>query len=470
MSDLVNNILASCEAYKNSIAISGGESQVTYGQLANQIDTWKGLFEKRGNPQRIGFSLANSPQYVAALYGAIAAGGTPFLMDPGMPEESKKVLVETLGLDLIVSATKSNPEWFKQKQEVGEGFEFSVQANAATEYEIKNDTALCRFTSGTSGVPKCLEFSHNAVLQAARTWADAHQYNSKDTVLCLAAFFNGLAFNTSFSSVFLSGATLLLYPGLPAAPMVVRYASENSATRLVAFPIFYQQAATLTSVSLRSSGVTYAYSAASRLQDKTRIAFQEAHGLSIVDYYGLAEVGPVTYEPNGQALIGTGIALPGCDIRIRDGILQVKTPYRASSYLNHPGKLEARIDEDGFLTTEDYARIEDGRLFMTGRADGIINVAGQKFDPSDTIEALRMIPGLKDAFVFGADAGDGTHDVCAVVSCTIEMQQVEIRKMLTDKLEAYKIPSQILVVDEIPRNGAGKPYTSEIRKLFKAKE
>jgi acyl-coenzyme A synthetase/AMP-(fatty) acid ligase len=284
--------------------------------------------------------------------------------------------------------------------------------------------------------------------------------------MCLAAFFNGLAFNTSFSSVFLSGATLLLYPGIVAAPMVIRYAIEKSATRLVAFPLFYEQAANLKSVSLISSDVKFAYSAASRLSSKARTAFYNNHGLSIVDYYGLAETGPVTYEPFGGATSGTGVALPGCGIKSCEGILHVKTPYRATRYLNLPGKFESRLDLDGYLKTSDYAKISEERLFIGERSDGLLNIAGQKFDPSDTAEMLRTIRGVNDVHVFGLENNDGTHEVCAAMECSSEISKHEIRRLLGGKLEKYKIPTQIRYFTEMPRNGAGKLYVQEILNHF----
>ncbi|MEK8173940.1 hypothetical protein NKH77_48410 [Streptomyces sp. M19] len=70
--------------------------------------------------------------------------------------------------------------------------------------------------------PKCLEFSHTAVHSAARNWAEGTGLTPADRVLCLAAFTNGLAFNTSLLSVFLTGAQLHLHQGPPTSGAIVR--------------------------------------------------------------------------------------------------------------------------------------------------------------------------------------------------------------------------------------------------------
>ena len=469
MSGLVAAILKSCVRFGPKVALSDGTVQVSYSDLGQQIDAWNDRFSNLGPRSRVGFILVNRLEYVPALFGAIKAGVVPFMIDPGLPEAAQRELCDSLGLNAVL-ADPAKTGWIIDADPVTPGLVIAQQPGAASDFDLAHDTVLCRFTTGTSGVPKCLEFNDNAVLCAAEIWAKAHHYNDQDVVLCLAAFFNGLAFNTCFSSTLLTGGTLLTYPGLPAASPVIRYATQQDATRLIAFPAFYQAAAKPGPVSLKQSRVVSAYSAASRLLDETRLGFQDRHALAIVDYYGLAEAGPVTHEPQGEAMAGNGVPLPGCELRCPDGLLEVKTPYMVSRYLNQPGVFESRMTDDGFLRTQDRATLRDGRLFLTGRADTVIDIGGRKFDPSDTVTCLVNLPGITDAFVFGAQTREGTQEVRAAISGITGLTTQDIRRQMIGHIEGYKIPRRILSMGSIPRNGAGKPYAAAIMKAFEEED
>ena len=87
------------------------------------------------------------------------------------------------------------------------------RAPGETPFAPRPATQVCRFTSGTTGRPKCLEFSGDAVVSAARNWVLGTGMTGEDRTLCLAALSNGLAFNTSLLSTFLAGGELHFLKG-----------------------------------------------------------------------------------------------------------------------------------------------------------------------------------------------------------------------------------------------------------------
>jgi acyl-coenzyme A synthetase/AMP-(fatty) acid ligase len=469
MSGLVGAILESCARTGKAIALRNATESVSYAQLASDIDRWRTLLSAEAPRARLGVMLVNRLEYVPAVLGALAAGAVPFLLDPGLNIDSQRTLARSLGFDVLLhDAAKT--QWplhdARTTRQLAPDLTLTTMSAAASSFDLSPDTVLCRFTSGTSGIPKCLEFRDTTVLAAARTWAMVHRYEPSDVILCLAAFFNGLAFNTCFFSTLLAGGTLVIYPGLPAPSQVARYALAQGATRLIAYPAYFERAGAVGVQSLAGGAMIAAYSAASRLPAEARRAFEAHHGLAIADYYGLAEAGPVTFEPHPENATGNGIVLPGCDIRTRDGVLEVRTPWMATRYLNCPGVFEARLTDDGFLRTQDRARIVDGRLNLTGRPDAVIDVGGRKFDPSDTLAALLRLPGIREAQVIGIGP-PGAQEVCAAVCADHPLNLQDLRLRLADLLEPWKIPRRFAQVEDLPRNGAGKLYTSEIEKFFK---
>lgn len=119
----------------------------------------------------------------------------------------------------------------------------------------------------------------------------------------------------------------------------------------------------------------------------------EASGLQVTEYYGAAELSFVASDD------GSGMqAFPGVQMMTRDGELWVKTPYLAMGYLGEAGPLQTR---DGWATVGDRARVVDGQLSLQGRSDGAILTASATVIPEEVEAALRLVPGVQDAFVCG---------------------------------------------------------------------
>ncbi len=462
---LDNAILDMCGLHADRPAVHDGNVSWTYSDFGDQIRTWSNWFSQPGMPLRIGFVLPNSAAYLAAMYGAVGAGKTPFLIDPGLAAPEIDLLADEVGLDAVL-LKGSDPTGADCLGTFG-GLRLLARESSGTAPSLHPDTAICRFTTGSSGSPKCLEFSHHAILAAAQVWSRSNRMVAGDVVICLAGFFNGLAFNTSLAATFLSGGLLAIYSGWTSPPQVLRYAATQGATRLVAFPVFYQLLiqSNLSADQIPSS-LAWLYSAASKLAEETRDGVKELYGLSIINYYGIAEAGPVTTEPDPGTSRGNAMALEGCALRVIDGLLEVRTPSMATRYLNRPGELESRLTADGFLRTGDLARIEDGRLFLEGRSEPLLDVGGKKFSAQEVEEALLRLPDIEEAFVFGQPAPDIGTVVCAAIVSHAADGADDVRHQLGALLAQYKIPRKIQRFAALPRNGAGKIDAVALRTSF----
>lgn len=463
--NVTDYVLEACARFPEKTAITDGELTWSYSEFAAQILDWADHFSQPEAPSRIGFILPNSAPYLAAMYGAIAADKTPFLLDDALNQSEIQAIVDDVKMDaLLVAGDRTWP--YATMDEKDGLFHLNTRTSGVIR-PLDSQTAICRFTSGTSGTPKCLEFSHQAVTSAARVWVQSNDLCPDDTILCLSGFFNGLAFNTSLTACFLSGATLAVYRGWASPGQVMRYARSEGATRLIGFPAFYQLLASsnLSATAIPNS-LKRLYSAASRLSDDTRERLWDAYKLTIINYYGIAEAGPVTTETQEGTLHGSGHALDECDIRVRNGKLEVRTPYMATRYLNGPDELECRLTPDGYLLTSDKAHIDDGRLFLTGRVSSALDVGGKKFPASDVTNAIMGLPGVTDAFVFGDEIPDRGTRLCAAISVKTPQDEQGIRAQLAESIARYKIPQSIRILDTMPRNAAGKINAVHIRKMF----
>ena len=127
------------------------------------------------------------------------------------------------------------------------------------------------------------------------------------------------------------------------------------------------------------------------------------------------------------------------------------------------------IDGQRYTIPGDFATIDaDGTLTLLGRGSSSINTAGEKVYPEEVEEVLKALPWVEDALVFGVDDERFGQKVAAVLSRapgTDEDLDV-ILGAAREKLAAYKIPRQVVVVDQVPRTQVGKPDYPAAKQQF----
>ncbi|HXU46986.1 MAG TPA: class I adenylate-forming enzyme family protein [Thermoanaerobaculia bacterium] len=470
-------------------AVVGAES-LAYGELAGRVDNaadWlcavlPGDEAGRRSRKHLGFCLGNRVEYVILYFAALYAGDLPLLLDANFNTGEIEAIRSDCGLDaLLIEPSKAAKIEVPGK---GDPIPFAdevvllpLSQVAPPRFEPRVSTEVCRFTSGTTGRPKCLEFSGHAVVSAAKNWILGTGMRGEDRTLCLAALSNGLAFNTSLLSSFLAGGELHFLKGAPLTRPVARRIEELGITRLVAFPTLYRNFVAPGGPDRAAmASLEHAISAGAPLWPDVREEFRVRYGLDISDYYGIAETGPCTFERDARHHSGLGVPLPGAEIRIAPGPgdpgtgeILVRTASMASGYLNHPGLFEGRLDADGFYHSGDRGRLVDGRLHLVGRTEDHINVAGRKIDPTEVVAVVSALPGVADAVAFPDE--DLNREVLvhlAVVAGSADLTRAAVAEACRSRLAPYKVPGRISFVPEIPRTGIGKPRIAVLREQLKA--
>lgn len=457
-------------AARTAVVGGTGASAITYDELRGRIlDTVRALREVFPEGTRhVGFCLGNRPGYVVLYFATLYAGWLPLLLDASFNTGEIEAIRADCGLDALVVEPGRDGSI-----DIGEDVALLPFEPLEPAFRPRPDTQVCRFTSGTTGRPKCLEFSGDAVVSAARNWVAGTGMTGDDRTLALAALSNGLAFNTSLLSTFLAGAQLHFLKGLPLTRPVARRIAGSGITRLVAFPTLYRNfVAPGGPETSEMASLRHAISAGAPLWPDVREEFRNRYGLDISDYYGIAETGPVTFERDPDHHAGLGQPLPGVELRIspEDEVL-VRTGSMASGYLNHPGLFESRVDDEGFYHSGDRGRIVDGRLHLVGRTQDHINVAGRKIDPTEIVAVVTALDGVADAVAFPDEDLNREALVHLVVVASNGLTKSGISDACRSRLAPWKVPGRISFVDAIPRTGIGKPRIALLREqLLQRKE
>jgi acyl-coenzyme A synthetase/AMP-(fatty) acid ligase len=478
---ILREALSDClDRHRDGTAVVGGSAALTYAELRRRIEDAVPLL----SAPHVGFCLANRPEYVVLYGAALFAGRLPLLLDASFNSGEIEAIRADCGLDaLVMERAKAEALDVPGKGEpvpYGEGIVLLPLARSGEpSFAPRPTTQVCRFTSGTTGRPKCLEFSGDAVVSAARNWVLGTGMTCDDRTLCLAALSNGLAFNTSLLATFLAGGELHFLNGAPLTRPVARRIAESGITRLVAFPTLYRNfAAPGGPESALLTGLRHAISAGAPLWPDVREEFRSRYGLDISDYYGIAETGPVTFERDASHHAGLGQPLPGVDLRIVPGPgdepgageVLVRTASMSSGYLNHPGLFEERVDAEGFYHSGDRGRIVDGRLHLVGRTQDHINVAGRKIDPTEIVALVSALEGVADAVAFPDEDLNREALVHLVLVAADEARtRAAVVEACRSRLAPYKVPGRISFVSEIPRTGIGKPRIARLREQLNTK-
>ncbi len=119
-----------------------------------------------------------------------------------------------------------------------------------------------------------------------------------------------------------------------------------------------------------------------------------------------------------------------------------------------------RSTPDGFFTVGDFGRVDqDGYLYLAGRRESIINVGGAKVYPAEVEQVLTEHEQVADAAVVGIadpDLGERVHAFVAAVDPANPPDETALARFCRERLRSYKIPNTYELVDQLPRNAAGK--------------
>jgi acyl-CoA synthetase (AMP-forming)/AMP-acid ligase II len=337
------------------------------------------------------------------------------------------------------------------------------------------DFAVAIFTSGTTGKPKGIVHSHFDIVEGAHRVAAAYARNSDyrpqpaPPHLAPGVIFNPFGHMAGISRLAFRmwiGRSSLLVPKFTVAAakgLFSRYEMDS----LQLTPAMIHMLAT-TEEPLELRGVKYVTSGTAPLPTATRERFETRYGAPIMQAYGMTETGAVAQEryddvmagrrgPGSVGRIAEGIEvkiLPLDDDRpVGEGEILVKTDELTEEFI---GGDKVPLDDDGWFHTGDVGRLDDGILYITGRAQEKIIVGGFNVYPAEVEEHLRRSPLVHEAVVVSVpDDRLGELPVAGIV-WEGEPDDAAVIAALRGELAHYKVPRHLFALDDVPRTPRDK--------------
>ena len=342
--------------------------------------------------------------------------------------------------------------------------------------------AALQYTGGTTGVSKGAMLSHGNLttntLQMISMCGD-YMRPGKEIVVTALPLYHIFAFTVNLLGFFHIGAKNLLVPS-PRPPSNLKRVFENyKVTWMTGVNTLFN--ALLNERWFIDSPPKHLRASAAggmALHESVAERWRKVTGTPIVEGYGLTESAPVlTFNPlGGNGKDGTiGIPVPSTHIKLvsqkgtevstgEPGEILAQGPQIMLGYWNQPDESASTL-KGGWLRTGDIATMDtDGYFTIVDRKKDMILVSGFNVYPNEVEEQIAAIDGVQEVGVIGVPESQGGEKVKAFVVAELnKTNEAAVIAHCRDSLAAYKVPSSVEFVSELPKSPIGKILRRELR-------
>ena len=331
-------------------------------------------------------------------------------------------------------------------------------------------------TSGTTGTPKGAKHSGGGP-EILKAILDRTPWRTEEPVVIAAPMFHAWGFSQLAFAASMACTIITRRKFDPEATLAL--VDTHRATGLCVVPVMFDRIVELPDeIRNRYSGRTLRFAAASgsRMRPDVVIKFMDQFGDVIYNNYNATEAGMIaTATPTDlrAAPDTAGKPAEGTEIRILDTDFRVLPPGETGTiYVRNSTQFDGYTSgttkdfHDGFMNSGDVGYLDvNGRLFVVGRDDEMIVSGGENVYPIEVEKTLVTHDGVAEAAVIGVHDDQYGQRLAAFVvlgdadgSVTVDV----LKQFVRDNLANYKVPRDITILDELPRNSTGKILRREL--------
>jgi acyl-CoA synthetase (AMP-forming)/AMP-acid ligase II len=514
LADLFESV---ADAVPDQTALVSGDRRLTYARLEQRANRLAHYLEAAGiGPgDRFGVQLANGTEYLEVMLACFKIRAVPVNVNYRYVAAELAYLYQDAGLVGIAFHSRFGPavqgaigerHAWRAVLEVGDGSDRSgswadYETILGSQPEARGfgprcaDDLYCVYTGGTTGMPKGVLWRHDDIFFAAMGGGDPLSLGNHVTApeevaervlrpgitaLAIPPFMHAAGHWLAFSTLFGGGKVVTLDGGVfdPAAVWRLVEAERVNALVVVgdamARPLIDALAAAPDRHDLSSLMAVGSGGAVLSPSTKAKLA-ELLPGRVVADRFGSSETGQVGGEqapgdPYGPPRLQVGDetdvfdddlmpVAPGSGVIGRLG----RSGHVPLGYLGDPTSTSRAFVEHGgrrWVFPGDLATVEaDGTITVLGRGSLCINTGGEKVFPDEVEAALKDHPDVADAIVVGLPDLRFGERVAALVQprARHHLDADLLAEHARQRLSAYKVPREIIVVEEIRRSPSGKP-------------
>lgn len=448
---------------------------------------------------RVAFLIPPGFAYVAVQWGIWRAGGVAVPLAVSHPRAELEYVIDDTGAAIIVVHPEFAPVLEPVAMERGVRLLSTTDLLSGTPAvgELPQLTpdrrAMILYTSGTTSRPKGVVTTHRNIESQVTTLVEAWEWRSDDQILLFLPLHHVHGIINVLTCALWSGARCSILPRFDATT-VWEIIAGGSLTLFMAVPTIYSRLTAAWeeapperraawSEGCRRMRLMVSGSAALPVSVLER--WREISGHVLLERYGMTEIGMALSNPlNGGRRPGyVGQPLPGVGVRVVDeqgepvepglpGEIEVRGNSVFKEYWRRP-EATAKAFRDGWFITGDVAVVEDGAFRILGRSSvDIIKTGGYKVSALEIEEVFRTNPQIQECAVVGLPDEEWGERVAlaAIPREGAELNLEALRLWAKEHLAPYKLPSRLLLLDELPRNAMGKVVKPSVATLFRQVE
>jgi acyl-CoA synthetase (AMP-forming)/AMP-acid ligase II len=456
--------------------VVSGDKVLSWAEVADRAARVRAALPQLGvRPgDRVATFSRNTHQHLELILGVPAAGAIVHPLNIRLHRDQLEYIVAEAEDRLIFADTDvaGLTDRVIRLDDEYEDLLASVEPDTSPVTVAEDDALALCYTSGTTGDPKGVLFSHRSTVLHALglLMVDSHAIGRDDVVMPVTGLFHVLGWGLPYA-VALAGGDLVL-PGQSNAPAdLVRLIETHKVTKGAAVPTVWNDFLPLLAErdlpSLRELLIGGAPVPPELIRQYA------AHGITVAQGWGMTEMSPSGTMARSE---GIGAAMPLVELRLvgdageelpwdgtATGELQARGPHVASGY--YKGEPFA----GGWLPTGDLARIgPDGTIHLVDRAKDLVKSGGEWISSAQLESVIAAHPSVREAAVIAvADERWGERPL-ALVAADSDLSADDVRAFLRDRVAKWWIPERIEFVDAIPRTAVGKYDKRALRERYRA--
>jgi fatty-acyl-CoA synthase len=376
-------------------------------------------------------------------------------------------------------------------------YESLLAGASAVDWHVsdENDAASMCYTSGTTGNPKGVVYSHRSTYlhTLGALMADGIAVRESDRILPVVPMFHANAWGLAHAAVAAGAGLVMPGPDL-SPPAIANLVVEEKVTVAAGVPTIWmgvlpelkgRDTSHLRAIPCGGSAVPRALSE----------AWREQTGLAILHAWGMTETSPVATISWMKSTLGgqndpaladrratQGLPVVGVDIRVvmpgtadplpwdgqSSGELQAQGPWIAKDYYRMDGSSDS-FTEDGWLRTGDVAVIDpEGYVRLVDRTKDLIKSGGEWISSVELENELMAHPKVAEAAVIGIPDPKWSERplACVVVKPGETLSREEVLEFLAPRVAKWQLPDDVVFIDEVPKTSVGKFSKKTLRERF----
>lgn len=417
--------------------------------------------------------LPNSIDYVACYLGSILTNNIFNPIPYFISIQELKGVISYVEPSVIVTDKKKIIDLFKQEYK-------TIYPDNLSNKEIfyprdidKNSIAALYYSSGTTGDPKGVLYSHENMVSLISSIVRGFHFDKEDNQLALLPFGHTASINYNILPSLMTGSNLFISQGFELLRheffnVIERYGITY--TEIVPTILLMLLKLKVDVSKMNFDKLKFIGCGSSNLPLSSQIKFIENYGIQVANLYGLSETGPThidnplnnDWQPGS---IGKPLDVNECKVN-KDGEILIRGNNVFVGYYKNQS-LFKKVVKDGWFYTGDLAYKKDDLFYYLDRKKDLIIKGGINIVPMEIEDILYKHDGVHECVVVGKDNDLYGEDLVAVVVIKEGLENnnvtMELKKLCKEYLSAYKIPSKIYFWDSLPRTVSHKLLRRVVR-------